>query len=60
MPLSNACISITGNAVRLSEDLARRFLVVDLDAKCENPEQRSFDQDFAEVIRADPSCSVRC
>lgn len=52
MPLSNACISITGNAVRLSEDLARRFLVVDLDAKCENPEQRSFDQDFAEVISA--------
>ena len=52
MPLSNACIAITGNAVRLSEDLARRFLVVDLDAKCENPEQRSFDQDFAEVISA--------
>jgi hypothetical protein len=51
-PLSTgAFIVVTGNAVQISEDLARRFLIVDLDAKCENPEQRRFDQDFDASIR---------
>jgi hypothetical protein len=49
---TNAFIAVTGNAVLVSEDLARRFLVVDLDAKCENPEQRSFDQDFSASVKA--------
>jgi hypothetical protein len=50
-PLStNAFIAVTGNAVQISEDLARRFLVVYLDAKCENPEQRKFDQSFEALI----------
>jgi hypothetical protein len=52
VPLTtNAFIALTGNAVRISEDLARRFLAVDLDAKCENPEQRSFDEDFGTSIK---------
>jgi hypothetical protein len=37
---------------RISEDLARRFLVVELDAKCENPEQRAFHEDFETSIKA--------
>jgi hypothetical protein len=48
---TNAFIAVTGNAVSISEDLARRFLVVDLDAKCENPEQRSFNEDFGTSIK---------
>jgi hypothetical protein len=49
---TNAFIVVTGNAVQISEDLARRFLVVELDPKCENPEQRRFDQDFHALISA--------
>jgi hypothetical protein len=49
--ITNAFIALTGNAVRISEDLARRFLVVELDAKCENPEQRPFDEDFSDSIK---------
>jgi hypothetical protein len=52
-PLStNAFIAVTGNAVQISEDLARRFLVVYLDAKCEDPEHRKFDQSFEALIAA--------
>jgi hypothetical protein len=52
VPLTtNAFIAATGNAVRISEDLARRFLVVELDAKCENPEQRSFNENFNASIK---------
>jgi hypothetical protein len=47
---TNAFIAVTGNAVKISEDLARRFLVVNLDAKCENPEQRRFGQDFEALV----------
>ncbi len=54
VPLStNAFIAVTGNAVKISEDLARRFLVVNLDAKCEHPEQRRFNQDFETRVAAD-------
>jgi hypothetical protein len=48
---TNAFIAVTGNAVRVSEDLARRFLVVELDAKCENPAQRPFDEDFNAFVK---------
>jgi hypothetical protein len=48
---TSALIAVTGNAVRISEDLARRFLVVDLDAKCENPEQRAFNEDFSTFVK---------
>jgi hypothetical protein len=49
---TTAFIAVTGNAVQISEDLTRRFLVANLDAKCENPEQRRFDQDFEAFIAA--------
>jgi hypothetical protein len=49
---TNAFMALTGNNVRISEDSARRFLVVDLDAKCENPEQRYFHEDFGTLVKA--------
>ncbi|MBW6396388.1 hypothetical protein KPL78_00950 [Roseomonas sp. HJA6] len=46
-------ISVTGNGVLLSEDLVRRFVVIELDAKTENPEAREFEGDFlAETMAA--------
>jgi hypothetical protein len=39
---STAFIAVTGNGLSVSEDLARRFIVCELDARCEDPEQRSF------------------
>jgi hypothetical protein len=52
VPLTtNAFIAATGNAIRVSEDLARRFIPVELDAKCENPERRSFKEDFIASIK---------
>ena len=48
---TNGFIAVTGNAVRVAEDLARRFLVVELDAKCENPAQRPFDEDFNAFVK---------
>ena len=40
---STAFIAVTGNGVTVSEDLARRFIVCELDARCEDPEQRPFE-----------------
>jgi hypothetical protein len=52
VPLTTtAFIAATGNAVPVSEDLARRFIVVELDAKCENPERRLFNEDFSASIK---------
>lgn len=42
---ATAFIACTGNGLTLSEDLARRFLVVELDAGTEDPEARSFQND---------------
>jgi putative DNA primase/helicase len=42
--------ALTGNGLILSEDLARRFICVELDARCEDPEQRSFPPGFLEGI----------
>jgi putative DNA primase/helicase len=40
---STAFIAVTGNGLSVSEDLApRRFIVCELDARCEDPEQRQF------------------
>ena len=39
---STAFIALTGNVLSLSEDLARRFIVCEFDAQCEDPEQRKF------------------
>ena len=47
---STAFIAITGNGLRVSEDLARRFLLCELDAHCEDPETRGFAPGFLEEI----------
>jgi len=47
MPINTICfVVVTGNGVRVSEDLARRFLTVELDAKTEDPESREFKGDI--------------
>ena len=43
---STAFIAVTGNGLSVSEDLARRFMVCELDARCEDPEQRPFTDGF--------------
>jgi putative DNA primase/helicase len=43
---STAFIAVTGNGLTVSEDLARRFIVCELDAGCEDPEQRHFRAGF--------------
>jgi putative DNA primase/helicase len=45
-------IGITGNAVQVAEDMARRLLNVHLDARMENPEQRPFQPGFLDRIFA--------
>ena len=47
---STAFVAVTGNGLTLSEDLARRFIVCELDAHCEDPETRSFPTGFLEEI----------
>lgn len=48
---STALVILTGNALTISEDLARRFLIVELDARMEDPEVRHFPIDIKEDIR---------
>jgi hypothetical protein len=43
---ATALIAVTGNGLLLSEDMARRFLTVELDAGVEDPEARPFPGDF--------------
>ncbi len=47
---STAFVAITGNGLRVSEDLARRFLLCELDAHCEDPETREFAPGFLAEI----------
>lgn len=47
MPLnSSAFVVLTGNGLALAEDLVRRFLVIELDPRTEDPEKRSFKIDI--------------
>jgi hypothetical protein len=48
-----AFIAATGNGLSVSEDLARRFLAVDLDPRCEDPEARPFVGNVLAEIRRD-------
>jgi hypothetical protein len=41
-----AFVAVTGNGLTLSEDMARRFVTVELDAGMEDPELREFRGDF--------------
>jgi hypothetical protein len=47
---STAFIAVTGNGLSVSLDLARRFVVCELDAQCEDPETRSFAPGFLAQI----------
>jgi hypothetical protein len=47
---STAFIAVTGNGLSVSEDLARRFPVSELDAHCEDPEVRPFAPGFLDEI----------
>jgi hypothetical protein len=47
---STAFVAITGNGLSVSEDLARRFIHCQLDARCEDPEIRPFPSGFLEQI----------
>lgn len=47
---SKAVVAVTGNGLELSEDLARRFLLIELDARVESPERRAFAAGFLEEI----------
>jgi hypothetical protein len=52
LPLNaTAFVILTGNGLKVSEDLARRFIAVDFDPRTEDPEARPFKVDIrAEVI----------
>ena len=43
---STAFIAVTGNGLTVTEDLARRFISCELDARCEDPESRPFTGGF--------------
>jgi hypothetical protein len=47
---STAFIAVTGNGLTVTEDLARRFISCDLDARCEDPEMRPFPAGFLDRI----------
>ncbi len=52
VPLNaTAFIVLTGNGLTMSEDLARRFITVELDPRTEDPEARSFPGDIRLEIR---------
>ena len=52
VPLNvSAFVVLTGNGLSVSEDLARRFLAVDLDARTEDPEARRFTTDILAEVR---------
>jgi hypothetical protein len=43
---STAFVAVTGNGLTVTEDLARRFIPCQLDARCEDPELRPFPAGF--------------
>ena len=49
---SAAFIAVTGNGLSVSEDLARRFISVELDAGVEDPESREFKPGFIDGVFA--------
>jgi putative DNA primase/helicase len=58
----NAVITITGNNVGLSTDLTNRFIPIRIDAKCERPEERSFEVKNLEacVLEQRPRLVIAC
>ena len=47
-----ASVTFNGNNLTLRGDIVRRVLVARLDARCEQPELREFDQDLLAEVRA--------
>jgi hypothetical protein len=47
-----AFVILTGNGLTVSEDLARRFVAVDFDARTEDPEARPFTTDIRAEVTA--------
>jgi hypothetical protein len=47
---SAAFVAVTGNGLTVTEDLARRFISCELNAHCEDPENRDFPPRFLDVI----------
>jgi hypothetical protein len=51
LPLNTtAFVAVTGNGVTVSEDLVRRFIVAELDARTDDPESRPFAPGFRDWI----------
>ena len=48
---TSAFVVLTGNGLSVSEDLARRFIAIDLDARTEDPEVRRFKGDIRSEVR---------
>jgi hypothetical protein len=48
----SAFVAVTGNGLRLSEDLTRRFITCELDAETEDPEGRQFAPGFLDAIKS--------
>jgi hypothetical protein len=52
---STAFVAVTGNGLSVTEDLARRIIYCELDARCEDPELRPFAAGFLdEIMRKRP------
>jgi hypothetical protein len=47
---ASAMVILTGNGLTVSEDLARRFMAVDLDPGTENPEARRFTTNICDEV----------
>ena len=47
---STAFVAVTGNGLTVTEDLARRFIPCQLDARCEDPELRPFPTGFLDQV----------
>jgi hypothetical protein len=51
VPLNSiAFVAVTGNGLTITEDLARRFIPCELNARCEDPEQRPFPAGFLDLV----------
>jgi hypothetical protein len=46
-------ITMTGNDVRIAEDLARRLILINFDAKMEDPELRNFKPGFLDTVHSE-------
>ncbi len=52
LPLNaTAFVVLTGNALTVAEDLARRFIAIELDPGVEDPETRAFSVDIRQTVK---------